>query len=677
MWCRYGNNGKVSWVGRSRGANVIIIFAAVIAQESIQEVLNRADIIEIVGQFVRLKRRGANHIANCPFHSEKTPSFYVSGAKGIYKCFGCGKGGNVLTFVQEHEKLTYPEAIRWLADYYKIALEETERSPEQVNQQLAEESLRILNEFAANYFHDVLLNTEEGQAIGLSYFKQRGFRKDILERFLLGYDPEQSDAFFKEATKKGYGADLLEKAGLVKNRNGQYFDAYRGRVIFPIQSMTGRILGFGARILKSNDKAPKYINTPENELYIKSRVLYGMYQSRQAISKQNECFLVEGYTDVISLHQGGVENVVASSGTSLTEDQLRVIGQLTKNLTILYDGDAAGVKAALRGLDMALSQSFNVKLVLLSEGEDPDSFIQKHGASRFHEFVKEKKQDVISFRLEVGMREAGNDPVAKSKLVNEIAESISKINKAEDFSLQDHYIRETSVKLDVEESGLVNLVNKYIRDRVEQDRRQASREEQVLPDPEVVGEDGQQAPSLQAATAEEQQEWELIRVLVEHGHKEYEGYSNVADLIFQRVDPDLYESALARKVYDSYFSYLQTHQQPPQINHFTNFPDEVVQQKMASLLHTRNDISPNWSNNYGIETLAGEMNYMNEADSALSYFELKKIMNIQEELWQRARTEQDVQKMTMIQQKILELKATEREIIKKHGTVILKINRKR
>ena len=649
-----------------------------IAQESIQEVLNRADIIEIVGQFVRLKKRGANHIANCPFHSEKTPSFYVSGAKGIYKCFGCGKGGNVLTFVQEHEKLTYPEAIRWLADYYKITLEETERSPEQLQQQQSEESLRIINEFAANFFHDQLLNTEEGQAVGLSYFKQRGFRKEILERFLLGYDPEEvSNAFHTEATKKGYNADLLEKAGLVKNRNGQFYDAYRGRVIFPIQSMTGRILGFGARILKSNDRAPKYINTPENELYVKSRVLYGMYQSRQAISKLNECFLVEGYTDVISLHQGGVENVVASSGTSLTEDQLRVIGQLTKNLTILYDGDAAGVKAALRGLDMALSQSFNVKLVLLSEGEDPDSFIQKHGASRFHEFVKEKKQDVISFRLEVGMKEAGDDPVQRSKLVNEIAESISRINKAEDFSLQNHYIRETSIKLNVEEAGLVNLVNKYIRERVEQDRRQASRQEQTLPEPEVLTDSREPLPPLNMASAEEQQEWELIRVLLEHGHKEYEGYANVADLIFQRVDPDLYESLAARQVYDQYFSYLQANNQPPQLSLFTNHADQAIQQRMASLLHTRNDISPNWSNNYGIETLAGEMNYLNEADSALSYFELKKIMKIQEELVHRFQKEKDEQKIMVLQQKLLELRAAERDIIKKHGTVVLNISRKR
>lgn len=646
-----------------------------IAQNSIQEVLNRADVIEIIGQFVRLKKRGANHIANCPFHSEKTPSFYVSGAKGIYKCFGCGKGGNVVTFIQEHEKLTYPEAIRWLADFYKITLEETEKTPEQVQQQQSEESLRILNQFAATYFHQCLLESEEGQTVGLPYFKQRGFRKETIEKFLLGYNAERSDTFFQYAINQGYQADLLEKAGLIKNRNGIYHDTYRGRVIFPIQSMTGRVLGFGARILKSNEKAPKYINTPENELYIKSRVLYGIYQSRQAIAKLNECFLVEGYTDVISLHQGGVENVVASSGTSLTEDQLRVIGQLTRNLTILYDGDAAGVKAALRGLDMALSQSFNVKLVLLPEGEDPDSFIQKSGVTRFHEYVKEKKQDIISFRLEVGLKDVGNDPVARSKLVNEMAESISKINKAEDFALQDFYIRETARKLQVAEAGLVNLVNKFIRERVEQERRHQRREE--LPETPAEHQPTEELPAIGTANSEEQQEWELIRVLLEHGDKTYEGFNNVADLVYQRVDPDLFTSEAARKVYDSYFLYITEHNgQLPHFSYFTHHEDPRVQAQMASLLHTRNEISPNWSANYGIETLSGEMNYINEADSALSYFELKKIMHMQDELAGRFLKETDIHKITVMQQKILELKRAEHEIIRKHGTVVLKIVRK-
>lgn len=644
-----------------------------ISPASVQEVQQRTDIVEVIGQFMRLKKRGANYIGNCPFHSEKTPSFSVSPAKGIYKCFGCGKAGNAVTFIQEHEKLTFPEAIRWLADYYKIQIEETEQSPERIQQHHTEEALRLLNDFASKYFYDVLLNTEEGRAIGLSYFKERGFRKEIIENFLLGYDPESGEDFYKHALKNGYENELLEKAGLVKNRNGVFHDTYRGRVIFPIQNMTGRVLGFGARILKKNDRAPKYINSPENELYVKSRVLYGMYQSRRAISKENECFLVEGYTDVISLHQGGVENVLASSGTSLTEDQLRLISQLTKNLTILYDGDAAGIKAALRGLDMALSQSFNVKLVLLPEGEDPDSFIQNKGASQFHEYVKEHKKDVISFRLEVGLREAGNDPVAKSKLVNEIAESISRINKAEDFSLQHHYIKETTKKLDLEEAAFTNLVNKYIRDRVEQERRLDRRQEQMF-EPESAS--AEYVPELKIKDTDEEQEWELLRVMIVYGDKPYEGYAHVADMLCRQIDPELFENKDARKLFDEYYAFMVNTGTPPSESYFVNHHDAAVQQQMASLLHSNTDISPNWSKNYGIETLNGELNYLNEADSALSYFELKKILKMQEELIKRFLNETDSRRILVLQQKFLELRRTENEIVKKHGTTVFKILKK-
>lgn len=647
-----------------------------ISPASIQEVMSRADIVDVVGQFVRLKKRGANHIANCPFHNEKTPSFYVSGAKGIFKCFGCAKAGNVVTFIQEHEKLTYPEAIRWLADYYKITLEETERTPEQQQQQLAEEGLRILNEYAAQYFHDTLLNTEEGQVIGLSYFKQRGFRKDIIEKFRLGYNPEMGEAFFKAATLKGYSSELLERAGFVKNGQRGHYDVYRGRVIFPIQSMTGRVLGFGARILKSNDRAPKYINTPENELYNKSRVLYGMYQSRQSISRNDECFLVEGYTDVISLHQSGVENVVASSGTSLTEGQLRVIGQLTRNLTILYDGDSAGVKAALRGLDMALSQSFTVKLVLLPEGEDPDSFIQKSGSARFHEYVKEHKQDIISFRLEVGMRDAGDDPVKKSKLVNEIAESVSLINKAEDFALQDHYIREAARRLQVDETKLVNLVNKYIRDRAEQERKQQSRrqdaQQQELPDaPEVYGTEPEPdlAPKLNTT---EFQEWELIRVLIEHGNKPMEGYAHAADMLYHTLDPDFLENELARRAYDEYYSYLQQHGTGPEYNFFVTHPDTTLQKAVIEIMRPGEEMSENWRKMYGIETLAGDLNYINEVESTLTYFELKKIKLVQAELLKRIQAEKEEHRQMAMLKKLIELKHAEADIVKKMGTVIVK-----
>lgn len=652
-----------------------VTFASMINPASIQEVMNRADIVDVIGQFVRLKKRGTNYLANCPFHNEKTPSFNVSPSKGIYKCFGCGKAGNVVTFIQEHEKLTYPEAMRWLADYYKITLQETERTPEQQQQQLAEEGLRILNEYAATWFHETLLNSEEGQLIGMSYFKQRGFRKDIIERFRLGYDPSHGDVFYHAATKKGYKAEILERAGLVKNRNGAYHDVYRERVIFPIQSMTGRILGFGARILKSNEKAPKYINTPENELYIKSKVLYGMYQSRQAIGKQDECLLVEGYTDVISLHQGGVENVVASSGTSLTEDQLRLIAQLTKNLTILYDGDSAGIKAALRGLDMALSQSFNVQLVLLPEGEDPDSFVQKSGAAKFHEYIKAHKQDVISFKLQVGLNDAGTDPVKRSKLVNDIAESISRINRAEDFSLQNHYTREAARKLNVDEAGLINLINKYIRDRIENEQKHLRRSqgvpvtEEAIPRPEQLT----SVPEpVKVKENDELQEWQLLRVLIEYGHQPYEGHDTVARLIEDRVGPDLIQHPMVQRLYIEYLDHYNRFGNTPELHYFINHPDQQTRDKMASLLHPRQDISSKWSEKYGIESVTGPMMYVTDVDSTLSYFELKKILIIQDQLTARLSGEKDDIAQKVLQERFIELRKLERDILKRHGTVVFK-----
>jgi len=640
-----------------------------ITPASVQEIMNRADIVDVVGQFVRLKKRGSSYIANCPFHNEKTPSFNVSPAKGIYKCFGCGKAGNVVTFIQEHEKLSYPEAMRWLADYYKITIEETERSPEQQHKQLAEEGLRILNEFAATWFHDTLLNNEEGQLIGLSYFKQRGFRKEIIERFRLGYNPEKRDAFYQAALAKGYQNEILARAGLAKDRNGSYQDVYHGRVIFPIQGMTGRILGFGARILKSNEKAPKYINSPENELYVKSKVLYGMYQSRQAISKQDECLLVEGYTDVISLHQGGVENVVSSSGTSLTEDQLRLIGQLTKNLTILYDGDSAGIKAALRGLDMALGQSFNVQLVLLPDGEDPDSYVQKAGAAKFHEYIKGHKQDVISFRLQVGLSEAGEDPVKRSKLVNEIAESISKINKAEDFSLQSHYTREAARKLKVDETGLVNLINKYIRDRIENDQKHVRRDE-VMPHPEH--QQGEPEQELKVPDKDEQQEWQLLRILIEYGHLPYEGYESVAKLIEDRIGPDLIKEPLVQRLFMEYFSHYAHFGNVPELHFFINYSEQSIRDIMASLLHPRQEISTRWKEKYGIESPTGAMTYVNDVDSTMSYFELKKILLIQERLTTMLNEEKDPIAQQVMQEKFLKLRVMERDILKRHRQVVFK-----
>ena len=380
-----------------------------ISQHTIQQILSRIDIIEIVGSFVKLKKRGANYLGLCPFHNEKTPSFTVSPSKEIYKCFGCGKSGNSIGFLMEHEKYSYVEALRWLANKYNVTIEENEISPEQQQQQLASDSLYIINGFAQKYFSDALFQSEEGMDIGLSYLKHRGFREEIIKKFQLGYNPDARDQFARAALEAQFNPELLQKSGLIVLRDNKPADNYRGRIIFPVHNQSGKVMGFGARLIKNNDKAPKYINTPENEIYVKSKILYGAYFARQAIDKADECLLVEGYTDVVSLHQAGIENVVASGGTSLTPDQLRLIKKYTKNLTIIYDGDNAGIKAALRGLDLALEEGLNVKLVLIPDAEDPDSYIHKVGAASFNSFVQENKKDFVLFQLEISLKDAGND----------------------------------------------------------------------------------------------------------------------------------------------------------------------------------------------------------------------------------------------------------------------------
>lgn len=644
-----------------------------ISPSSIQTVTERADIIEVIEQFIRLKKRGANYIANCPFHNEKTPSFSVSASKGIFKCFGCGKGGNVVNFVQEYEKISYPEAIRWLAQFYKIEIEETQASQEQAQVFKAEEFLRVLNEFAANYFQKNLLESEEGQAIGKAYFKERGFRDETLTQFKLGYCSDKGPSFYETALANGFDAELLLKSGIVKQHNGTYYDSYRGRVIFPIQNLTGKVLGFGARILKTNDKAPKYINTPENELYIKSKILYGMYQARHAIHKQDECYLVEGYTDVISLHQAGIANVVASSGTSLTEDQLRLIGRTTKNLTILYDGDPAGIKAAMRGLDMALEQSFRVHLALLPEGHDPDSFVQELGAQAFEDYIKTHKKDVIGFRMEVGIAEAANDPTKKSKLVNEIAETISKINKAEDFTLQDYYIKQAVQYLQVDEAGMIQLVNKYIREHLEQDKRnRAVKDIESIPqEPEAQA----QVPvhNLDTNPNYDNQEWQLIKLLLNYGAMPIEAYDNVAQKVHDRVDIALIENHEAKRFFELYFNYLETYDNFPPSTYFVHYPDPIIQAMTANLLADKNAISPNWEKIYGIVSINGEENYKYDVESSLSYFELKKVRLYIEDLQKQLHDKHiDAVQIQVIFQQIMELKKTEKEILMHPGTVIFK-----
>ncbi len=429
---------------------------------------------------MKLKKRGANYLGLCPFHNEKTPSFTVSPAKEIYKCFGCGRSGNTISFLMEHEKFSYVEALKWLANRYNVEIEEAELSPEVKIQQQTADSLYILNAFAQKFFSDALQNSEEGQDIGLSYLQERGFHAAIIEKFQLGYNPSATDAFATAALTAKYNPELLQKSGLVVVRDGRTMDNYRGRIIFPIHSPLGKIAGFGARVIRNNDRAPKYINTPENEIYIKSKLLYGSYFARQAIDKADECLLVEGYTDVVALHQAGIENVVASGGTSLTPDQLRLIKKYTSNLTIIYDGDAAGIKAAQRGMDLAFEESLQVKLVLIPGQEDPDSYVRKIGAAAFRDFIAANKKDFILFQLETSLAAASGDSNKKAQLVSQIAETISRINKAEDFTRQQDYIRRSSELLKIDENGLNTLVNKFIRERIGKYESRAAAQE--IPD---------------------------------------------------------------------------------------------------------------------------------------------------------------------------------------------------
>lgn len=636
-----------------------------ISNESIQKVLNHTDIVEVIGHFISIKKRGANYIANCPFHNEKTPSFNINPAKGIFKCFGCGKGGDAVAFIEEHEKFSFVEAVRWLADFYKIELEETAPSESYIAQQQVEESLRIVNEFAAGYFHDILLHNEEGQNIGGSYFAERGFTKDTIAKFRLGYSLDQWDAFVKAAAAKGYSADLLEKAGLIKVKPERTFDNYRGRVIFPIFGNTGKVLGFGARILKKNDKAPKYVNTPENELYVKNRVLYGLYQSRKAINDKQECYLVEGYTDVISLHQAGIENVVASSGTSLTTGQLKLIGHLTRNLTILYDGDAAGIKAALRGLDMALEENFIVKLVLLPEGEDPDSFVQKNGSSAFEQYVAGHKKDVIDFMMELGLKEAQNDPFKKSGLVNEIAESISKIDKTKNLGLQLHYIKEASQKLGVEEEAFVGIVNNFIRDKVKQQQRsEANRAPEPEEDyffPDDLSET--QEASLNLFQKEYKEEWQLIKMLIEYGSKPYGESPSVADYFFENIDIASFENALAHDIAMAYYQYWSEKQAHPALPFFVNHPMKSIKEKVVDLIQTEHQPSENWVKKFNIELPIPEELYEDDVRSSFAYFKLKLLKRYLIENLEQLKTCKEPEEIEKLVRTNLLLKQQEKELM--------------
>ena len=646
----------------------------IIAQNTIQQILSRVDIIDIIGTFVKLKKRGANYLGLCPFHNEKSPSFTISPAKEIYKCFGCGRSGNSISFLMEAEKYSYVEALRWLANKYGVEIEETETSPEYKQQQQAADSLYIINNFAQQFFSTQLFETDEGQDIALSYLKQRGFREDTIKKFQLGYNPEAKDAFSKTALAAQYNQEYLLKSGLVNNREGVLNDNYRGRIIFPIHNQSGKVLGFGARIIKKNDKAPKYINTPENEIYIKSKVLYGSYFARQPIDKADECLLVEGYTDVVSLHQAGIENVVASGGTALTPDQLRLIKKYTNNLTIIYDGDNAGVKAALRGLDLALEEGLNVQLVLIPDGEDPDSYVNKVGSSAFATFIATNKKDVILFQLNIALAEAGNDNNKKSLVINQIAETIAKINKLEDFSKQQAYIKQSAEILKIEESGLIALVNKHIKEKVYKDETKASRNQEFLNEAvdNALQIDNDAALLL---SKDEQRERAMVRSLLEFGNKPWNDEETVAKYMFAEIAEnqlsDLIDNKNLVRLLDTYKIWYDNGIEPTTKN-FLYHDDVELSTLAVSIMDFNYEISPNWSAHFEGHIPTREDLFKEEVFSTLNYLKLRKIKRLIDENQLELEKAIGNDEQMICLQTHQHLKQVEMELTKQLGTVIFR-----
>ena len=447
-----------------------------IDQPTIDRILDAAQIVDIVSDFVTLRKRGVNYVGLCPFHDDKTPSFYVSPSKGLCKCFSCGKGGNAVQFIMEHEQMSYPEALKYLAKKYGIEIKERELSSEEKLMQSERESLFIVNNFARDYFQNILKNHVDGRSIGMAYFRNRGFRDDIIEKFQLGYCTESHDAMAQEAIKKGFKKEYLVKTGLCYETDDHRLrDRFWGRVIFPVHTLSGKVVAFGGRVLSSATKGVKvkYVNSPESEIYHKSNELYGIYFAKQAIVKQDRCFLVEGYTDVISMHQSGVENVVASSGTALTPGQIKLIHRFTNNITVLYDGDVAGIKASLRGIDMLLEEGMNIKVCLLPDGEDPDSFARKHNATEFQKFIQDNETDFIRFKTNLLLEDAGKDPIKRAELIGNLVQSISIIPEA---IVRDVYIKECSQLLRVEDKLLVSEVAKRRETQAEKQAEQRNRE---------------------------------------------------------------------------------------------------------------------------------------------------------------------------------------------------------
>jgi DNA primase len=615
-----------------------------IAKTTIQKIIDEARVEEVVGEFVALKKRGSNLQGLCPFHNEKTPSFNVSPAKNIYKCFGCGKAGDPVRFLMDYQQLSYPDALRYLAKKYNIEIEETYQTDQQKQEEQEKfnltESIHIANTFAQKFFSDYMVNNEAGR-IGWAYFKERRFTQSTIDKFQLGFAPDGGDVLTKHAMQNGFQLDVLKKAGLTSPKENSTYDFFRNRVMFPIHNMTGKVVAFGGRIMVKDEKVPKYVNTGESEVYQKSKILYGAYFAKNEIRKKDECLLVEGYTDVISLHQAGIENVVASSGTALTQDQIRLIKRITPNITMLYDGDAAGIKAALRGTDLILEEGMNVRIVVLPQSDDPDSFVKRDGSEALLNYIQQNKKDLVSFKSLLLADEAKNDPIRKAQLIRDILESIAKIPDQIQRSV---YIKESSQLFDMNEQMLITEVNKLRHKKAkdaqaakEKEEQSQSNGEEYVPDERDLYVGNQQYEEVQerkpfsaADSTLALLEKDVMRIVVEFGALPI-GEAEEDGIVLDYVKEELTGIDFTTPIYQRMYTGIirdQAQRVPIDDKYFINHEDQEIAQEAIQLLAHPYSLSENWWNKFKIIVPDRQQSFLKDIQSAV--LRLKQYLNIAE-----------------------------------------------
>ena len=626
-----------------------------IKQESIERVLDQSDIQDVISEFISLKKRGVNYIGLCPFHNEKTPSFTVSPTKSIYKCFGCGASGNSVKFIMEHEHLSYPEAIRFLANKYQIEIEETSYNNDNT-EDIKRESLYILNKFAKEIFQKNLFENEEGIAVGLQYFKQRGFNEQVIKKFELGFALEDKKHFTQTALKNKYELSLLQDLRLTTRYETDFFS---GRVIFPIHNQSGKVIAFGGRTLKTDPKVPKYLNSSESDIYNKSRSLYGLFQAKKAIRANNECVLVEGYTDVISMAQAGIENVVASSGTSLTDGQISLIKRHTDNICIIYDGDSAGIKASFRGIDLILQQDMNVKVLPLPDGDDPDSFIKKLGKAEFDKYLDKEKKNFIFFKTDLLIEEAQQDPVKLSSLIKDIIKSISIIP---DSIKRAVFIKQCSRKLKMDEQILFNELNKQLHNNLN------SRSRHVPPQPAIKPVKTQNSSKLNT-NSKSYQEKDILRVLLDFGDKMIDEELSVSQYIFNQLEDASFEDDLHAAFLDD-FRQVMLNKTMIDPKYFLNHDNKQLSQYCISLSLSKNELSENWQKKHGIIISSKEDNYINDVYQAVARYQLKRVEGLIQKNLKEISLESDDNNIIILQKQNMMLSIKKNEIASFLSTIL-------